>query len=147
MADHTTAMPNWKRMSAVILLACGAHLASIDPDDGPDAANCLPLQRENAFEQRHAAWEIAALGKPRGERLRRIGDNERGDGEIARWVHPVEPGRDAAGDVPDEARGRFGSRGCPDSNDAQRHRHEHSGTACHDITRFRRSQAWCWIRV
>jgi hypothetical protein len=128
-------------MSAVILLACGAHLASIDPDDESHAADCLPLQRENAFEQRHAAWEIAALGKPRGERLRRIGDNERGDGEIARWVHPVEPDRNAAGDVPDKARGRFGTRGRSDSNDAQRHRHEHSGTACHDITCFRRSQA------
>jgi hypothetical protein len=131
----------------VILLARGADLASIDPDDGADAADRLSLQRENAFEQRHAAWEIAALGKPRGERLRRIGGDDGGDGEIARRAHPVEPGRDAAGDVPDEARGPFGSRGRPDRNDAHRHRHEHSGTACHAVTRLRRSQAWCWIRV
>jgi hypothetical protein len=134
-------------VSAVILFARRADLASVDPDDRADAADCLPIQRENAFEQRHAAWEIAALGKPRGERLRRIGGDEGGDGEIVRRAHPVEPGRDAAGDVPDEARGRFGARGRPDRNDAQRHRHEHSGTACHDVTRFRRSQAWCWIRV
>jgi hypothetical protein len=140
-------VPNWERASAVILLVRGSHLASIDPDDGSDAADRLPLQRENAFEQRHAAWEIAALGEPRGERLRRIGDDEGGDGEIARRAYPVEPDQDAAGDVPDEARGRFGARGRPDRNDAQRHRHEHSGTACDDITRLRRSQAWCWIRV
>jgi hypothetical protein len=143
VADHTTAVPNRKRTSAVILLACGAHLAPIDPDDGSDAADRLPLQREDAFEQRHAARKVAALGEPRGERLRRIGDDEGGDGEIARRAHPVEPGRDAGGDVPEEARGRFGARRRPDRNDAQRHRHEHSGTACHDITRLRRSQAWC----
>jgi hypothetical protein len=147
VADHTTAVPNRKRASAVIFLARGAHLASIDPDDESDAADRLPLQRENVFEQRHAAREIAALGEPRGERLRRIGDDEGGDGEIARRAYPVEPGRDAAGDVPDEARGRFGARGRADRNDAQRHHHKHGGTAGHDITRFRRSQAWCWIRV
>jgi hypothetical protein len=147
MADHATAVPSRKRTSIVILLARGADPASIDPDDEPHAADRLPLQRENAFEQRHAKWEIAALGEPRGERLRRIGDNEGGDGEIVRRAHPVKPGRDAAGDVPDEARGRFGARGRPDRNDAKRHRHEHSGTACHDVTRLRRSQAWCRVCV
>ena len=60
-----------------------------------------------------------ALGEPRGERLRRIGDDDGGDGEIVCRAHPVEPGRDAPGDVPDEARGRFGARARPDSNDAQ----------------------------
>jgi hypothetical protein len=119
----------------------GAPLASVDRDDGTGAADRLPLQRENWFEQRRAAREIAALREPGRERLRRIGDDEGCDGQIACWEHFVEPDRDAPGEVPDEARDRSGSRARSDRGNGHHHGHEHSGTACHDITRFRRSQA------
>jgi hypothetical protein len=147
VADHTAALPDRKQAPVVILLTCGPHLPSIDRDDGTDAADPLPLQRENALEQRHAARKIAALGEPRRERLRRIDGDKGGDSQLALRAHPIEPGRDAPGDVPDEARDRSGTRSHPDRGNGHDHGHEHSGTARHDITRLRRSQAWCRVCV
>jgi hypothetical protein len=141
VADHPAALPDRERASALILPTRIAPLASVDRDDGTGAADRLPLQRENWFEQRHAARKVAALREPSRERLRRIGDDDGCDGQIARRAHSVEPDWDAPGEVPDEARDRSGSRGRPDRGNGNHHGREHSGTACHDITRFRRSQA------
>jgi len=141
VADHAAAPPDRERVSAVVLLARSAPFAAVDRDDGTGTANCLPFHRKNGLEQRHAAREITALGEPRGERLRRIRHDKCGDGQIVRWAHPVEPCRDTPGDVPNEARGRSGPRGRPDRGNGHHHGHEHGGTASHDITRCRQSQA------
>jgi hypothetical protein len=139
LTDHVTVLPERKRASAVILFMRDAHLASIDRNKGTDTTYCLPVQGENGLEQRHAAREIASLRGPSGARLRRIGNGERGEGQTVRRVHAVEPDRDACGDVPDEARGHSSVR--RDGGNGHRHSPEHNETACHRITRLRRSQA------
>jgi hypothetical protein len=141
VANRAAALPDRKRASAVIYFMRSAPLASVDRDDGPGAADRLPLQRENWFEQRHAARKVAALREPSRKRLRRIDDGDDGDGQTARGAHSIEPDQDAPGDVPDEARDRSGIRGHRDRGNGHDRGHEYSGTACHDINRFLRSQA------
>jgi hypothetical protein len=80
-------------------------VVSIDRNEGTDTTDCPPFECENGLEQRHAARKIASLFEPSGERRRRIGNGEGGDGQMVRRVHFVEPGRNACGGVPDEARG------------------------------------------
>ena len=141
VTDHTTALPERKRAAGVVLVMRDAHLASIDRNKETDPTDCLPVQCENGLEQRHAEREIASLCELSGERLRRIGNRERGDGQMVRRVHAVEPDRDACGGVPDEARGDCRVRRRPDGGNGHRHSREHNDTACHGITRLRRSQA------
>jgi hypothetical protein len=70
----------------VVLVVREACLASIDRNEGADTTDCLPVKRESGLEQRHAAREITSLCEPSGERLRRIGNGEGGDGQMV-----VEP--------------------------------------------------------
>jgi hypothetical protein len=67
-------------------LARDTYLASIDRNEGTDTTDCLPSSARMGLEQRHAAREIAYLREPSGERLRRIGNGEGGDGQTV-----VEP--------------------------------------------------------
>jgi hypothetical protein len=134
VTDHATALPERKRAD---LFVRDAHLGSIDGNAGTDTTNCLPVERENGLEQRHAAREIASLFEPSGERLRRIGNGERGDGQM------VAPGsrsgrlrrrsRRSAGVI-------AGSMVVPMAATAIA-TVASTDTACHRITRLRRSQA------
>ncbi len=56
VTDHATALPERKRAD---LFVRDAHLGSIDGNAGTDTTDCLPVERENGLEQRHAAREIA----------------------------------------------------------------------------------------
>jgi len=48
-------------------------------------------QRQNAFDERHAAREITALGEEGRQRLRWKCHNEIGDDEPVRRLHVIEP--------------------------------------------------------
>jgi hypothetical protein len=131
VTDYTTALPERKRASAVVLFVRNACLASIDRNEGTDTTDCLPVQGENGLEQRHAAQEIASLREPSGEGLRRIGNGEGGDGQMVRWVHFVEPDRNACGGVPDEARGHSSVHGRPDGGNGHRRSSRRNGLSSH----------------
>ncbi len=64
----------WPRLSLARLADCNV----VDADGEADATDRLSGERRHVFQQRHAARQIAAIGKEAGERFGRPDDNQIG---------------------------------------------------------------------
>src|SRR5882672_6076128 len=139
--NDAAALPDWEHPSAVVALACHAHLDAIEYNGGAGAAHGLTSKRENALDKWYISREVTAVLECGRERFRRIRDHKRGDDQVTRWLHLIEPGGNAFGDVPNETRCRFWAEHGLDHGSGSYNGDKRDGTVCHEISFRRCSQA------
>src|ERR1700681_662930 len=71
LTECATALPGREQTTAAVVFARPAHLDPVDRYCEIPAADGLRWQCQNAFDERHAAWEISPIGEEGRQRLRR----------------------------------------------------------------------------
>jgi hypothetical protein len=141
LADEAAALPDRKRAAPAVTLSGLAHFDRVDSDAAADAADRLSSKRRYMLQQRHAARQIAAVGKEPGKGFGRSHDNQ------VAGVDPGDPGdgvetdRHAGAGVPDEPRRAVVVLRERCGADGERHDRENCAAAHHGTRPRRISQA------
>ena len=141
LADDAAALPDRKRAAAAVALAGLAHFDRVDGDAAADAADRLSGERRHVLQQRHAARQIAAVGKETGKGFGRPDDDQVAGVNIDDRGDGVETDRHAGAGVPDEPRRAIVELRERRRADAEHHDREHCAAADHGATLRRMSQA------
>jgi len=147
LPDDAAALPDRKRAAAAVALSGLADFDCVDSDAAADATDPLSGHCRHVFQQRHAARQIAAIGKETGKGFGRSHDNQVDGVNTDDPVDGVETDRHAGAGVPDEPRRAIiglRERCCPD---AERRDRENCAAADHGATPRRMSQALWRARV
>ena len=104
LADDAAALPDRKRAAPAVALSGVAHSDRVDSDAAADATDRLSGDCRHVFQQRHAARQIAAIGKETGKGFGRPDDDQVAGVSIDDRVDGVETDRHAGAGVPDEPR-------------------------------------------
>ena len=102
VGDAAAAVPDRKLATRVVTDAGAADGHAVCENVETIAADGLPRERKNAFQERHTLRQIPACGEERGELRRRRDDDEVRYLEVLGRLHGIEADRRAGAGVPEQ---------------------------------------------
>ena len=102
VGDTAAALPDRQLATGAVADAGAADRRAVGENVETIAADGLPRERKNAFQERHALRQIPACGEKRGEFGRRRDDDEIRHLEVVGRLHGIEADRRAGAGVPEQ---------------------------------------------